>query len=643
MAPSELSAAGNYQIGDLLLDTARQSVSRNGTEVQLPRLSYELLLALVRAHPRMLSNDELLTSVWTPAIVNSETVSQRVKLLRYALGDDAQSPRYIERVRGRGYRLAAPVSLVSPQEPTQSSRSLGAGSPVQASPRPRRRVARLLLLTTTAVVVLLVAGFAFWFRRTMHVGAGPVPPPSAVAALAGRAGPLNPKSIAVLPFLDLSEKNDEGFFADGMTEEITSLLSQVADLRVSARTSAFYFKDRSMPIGQIGNALGAANVLEGSVRKAGPLIRVTVQLIRTDTGYHLWSASYDRRPDDLFGTQTEIARSVVSHLQVSLAEEESRSRRDLLSSNLKARNLYLAAGMSLRSETRAGLHEALAQLQSAVSEDPQFAQAWALLAFARLQTTIYDDAPAVEVTPRVTQAAERALAIDPTLADAHVVEAQLLGSDWNIRAALTEAHRALDTDPNNVGALLTLAQLEQLCGHYEESIRLGREVVRRDPLNSSSYVQLAQTLWFAGHEQEAIETDQTALMLNPSAAFYHFQLAVIQLTAGDVKAALDSVELGNDDEERAILHPVMLDALGRHAEAEREQQIAEKRFGGPACHDLAIFYARRGDADHAMPLLEQCYRNHDFYLPLLKGDPLFRKLRPNPRFEAMIRRFDIPE
>ena len=455
------------------------------------------------------------------------------------------------------------------------------------------------------------------------------------------AGPLNPKSIAVLPFLDLSEKKDEGFFADGMTEEITSLLSQVPDLRVSARTSAFYFKDRSMPVGQIGNALGAANVLEGSVRKAGALIRVTVQLIRTDTGYHVWSASYDRRPDDLFGTQTEIARIVVSHLQASLGAQDS--PRDLLSSNLTARNLYLTAEMGLRTETRAGLHAAILQLQTAVADDPQFAQAWALLALAQLITTNYDDAPASEVRRQVTQAVEHALAIDPTLADAHAFKSLLLSSDWKFREALTEAHRALDTDPNNVGALLTLAQLEHLRGHYDESIRLGREVVRRDPLNATSYVQLGQFLWFAGREREAIETDRTALMLNPNAAFYHYQLAVIQLTAGDAKAALDSVEQGRDEEERVILRPVMLDALGRHAQAEQEQHIAETRFGGPACHDLAIFYARRGDADHAMPLLEQCFRNHDLYLPLLKGDPLFRRLQPDPRFQAMIRSFDIPE
>jgi len=624
-----------YEFGGFRVDAHQRLLLLTATGRPLPLSSraFDLLLFFLEHPGELLDKPTLMAAVWPKVVVEENNLNQHIFALRRVLGERPEEHRFIVTVPGRGYRFVAAVLPV----PDVSGEALGIQSAAAT-----RRFPRLPLVAATAGAVLLAAGFAWWHRQTMQLDASPTPPLSAVAMLAGKAGPLNPKSIAVLPFLDLSEKKDEGFFADGMTEEITSLLSQVPDLRVSARTSAFYFKDHSMPVGQIGNALGAASVLEGSVRKAGALIRVTVQLIRTDTGYHVWSASYERRPDDLFATQTEIARAVVSHLQASLVAEDS--LRDPLSSNSKARSLYLTAGMGLRSETRAGLHGALTQLQAAVAEDPQFARAWALLAFARLQSTTYDDMPAAEVRPLVTQAIERALAIDPTLADAHAMKSQLLWSDWNIRDALTEAHRALDSDPNNVGALLILAQLEELCGHYDESIRLSREVVRRDPLSASTYEQLGQTLWFAGREQDAIETFQTALTLNPRAAFYHYQLAVVQLTAGDAKAALNSVEQGRDEEESAILRPVMLDALGQHAEAEKEQQIAEKRFGGgTACHDLAIFYARRGDADHAMPLLEQCYRNHDFFLPLLKGDPLFRRLQPNPIFQAMIRRFDIPE
>jgi len=586
----------------------------------------------------MLTTEELLETVWAPAVVNPETVAQRVKLLRQALGDDPRMPRYVVGVRGRGYRMDASVTR-------------GARDPSDAQIRPQhsrrgpamrtRRGLRLGLSIAAAVVVLGGVGIAGWRWQVMHSSVNPPPTLSAVEALAGSGRARSERSIAVLPFLDLSERRDEGFFADGMTEEITSLLSQAPDLRVSARTSAFYFKDRSLPVGQIGSALGVAHVLEGSVRKSGDRIRVTVQLIRTDTGYHVWSASYDRRPDDLFGTQTEIAEAVVAHLQASLADDANR-RRDPLSRNSKARNLYLAAALELRSATHAGLHQGLAELQSAVVEDPDFAQAWAVLAAARLLTSIFDDAPASQVRPLALQAADRALAIDPTLADAHVVKARLLAADWKIREALQESHQALEADPNHVGALLIRAQLEETCGHYDEALRLGGEALARDPLNSSSYEQQAQVLWFAGRDSEAIETYQTAIALNPSASYYHFELAVVQLTAGDAKAALASVDQGADDEERAILRPVMLDALGQHAEAEKEQRIAEQKYGAPAAHDLAVFYANRDDADGALSLLEQCYRRHDFWLPLLAGDPLFRKLRSNPRFQALIRRFDIP-
>jgi len=644
MQPSErASPADCYQIGDLLVDTAEQSVRRDGVELPLPRLSYELLLALIRAHPRMLSNDELATSVWTPAIVNPETVSQRVKLLRYALGDDdVQNPRYIARVRGRGYRLTVPVTLHA-SVPNQVSPAQESAEPPEPEAPATRRTWRPLILTSAAATALITIGFAVWHWQTSRESVSAPPPSHAFSAPAVKASAKVPRSIAVLPFLDLSEKRDETFFADGMTEEITSLLSQAADLRVSARTSAFYFKDHSMPVGEIGNALGVANVLEGSVRKSGDLLRITVQLIRTDTGYHIWSASYDRRADDLFGTQTEIAQSVLSHLQASL--DLGARRRDPLSSNPKARNLYLEAMMELPPATPAGLHKALALLQDAVAEDPNFALAWAVLASARFDRAGVEDAPPSEIRPIARQAIDRALAIDPSLPDAHSINARLLEGDWKIREAMVEAHRALDADPNHWSALLALGWLEALCRHHEEAIRLGNESIERNPLQAFTYATQAQILYFGGHNQEAIDALRAALVRNPRAASYHIAIARIQLVAGDPRAALSSLDEAKDDVARAILRPVMLDALGQHAEAEREQAEAERKYGAfaPAGASLAIFYAGRGDADRAMPLLERSYRYHDLSLPFLKEDPLFTKLRPDPRFQAFIRRFDIPE
>jgi TolB-like protein/DNA-binding winged helix-turn-helix (wHTH) protein/Tfp pilus assembly protein PilF len=632
-ADARPSQTDRYQVGDLLIDAQRQTVSRNGVELPLPRLSYELLLALLRAHPRMLSNDELLTSVWAPAVVNPETVSQRIKLLRNALGDDPQSPRYIESIRGRGYRLTAHVSPPSPQA-TPPGRD-----PAATAPRRAGRLRRPALMLGGTIAVMAAAGVAFWHWH--HSFEQPTPMTAAAAlAVTGAAPPE--RSIAVLPFLDLSEDKEEGYFADGMTEEVTSLLSQVGDLRVSARTSAFYFRDRSAQIGEIGRTLGVANVLEGSVRKSGNLVRVTAQLIRTDTGYHLWSASYDRRPDDLFVTQTEIARAVVDHLKASLLGEPAFY--GVLSADAAARTLYLQSMEEFNRGTRAGLHQALENLRRAVAKDPNFAQAWAVLSRVYIYTIFFDGASVASVRSLALDATNRALKINPSLSEAHAAKAGLLWVlDWNIAEALPEIRRALDADPNNIGVLQMAAKLQMMCGHPDEAVRLAREVVGRDPLVALNYEELAEALWGAGQLPEAMHAAQTALALNPGTRYGRFRLALLQLTAGDATAAWAGVDQGNDAQARQLLRPFMLDALGRHADAEREQAIAEQNYGPAAAGDLAVYYAYRGNVDKALPWLERAFQNHDLSMLEIKGSPRFAKLRPDPRFQALLRRHRIPD
>jgi TolB-like protein/DNA-binding winged helix-turn-helix (wHTH) protein/tetratricopeptide (TPR) repeat protein len=644
MQPSERTPLADcYQIGDLLVDTAEQSVRRDGVELPLPRLSYELLLALIRAHPRMLTNDDLLTRVWTPAIVNPETVSQRVKLLRYALGDDdAQNPRYIARVRGRGYRLTSPVTLhesaptTMPPSPTRET----AESPQPKTTAVRHPTKRPLILTSVAAVTLLAIGFAAWYWQTRQYTSSSAQPSMAVAALAGRPSAKVPKSIAVLPFLDLTEKRDEAYFADGMTEEVTSLLSQVADLRVSARTSAFYFKDHSRSVGEIGNALGVANVLEGSVRKSGNRVRITVQLIRTDTGFHVWSASYERPADDLFGTQTEIATSVVSHLQATFAADSN--RHDTLGDNPRARNLLLQASAELAGATPAGSHDGIKHIQEALAADPQFSLAWAVLANARLDSSFLEDVPPSRAITLARQAVDRALAIDPRLPFAHAINGRVLFAEWKVRDAVSEVHAALEADPNSWPAMLVLEQLESFRGNHEEAVRVAREAIARDPLNPLCYQVEAGTLVDAGHYQEAVEALRAALALNPGAKYYRFGLATAQIAAGDATAALASVESSHNEGERGLLRPVILDMLGRHTEADREQAEAERKYPDEP-YELALLYAYRADADRAMPLLERIYQTRGLLPPKLQNDPLMRNLRSDPRFQALTRRINIPE
>lgn len=378
-----------YQAGDLRIDVGRHQVTRDGGLVPLPNLSFELLLALVRAHPRMLTTEELLDSVWAPAVVNPETVGQRVKLLRQALGDDARAPRYIVGVRGRGYRMDVPVAREAndpqhrvvaadvatvasmPQSPAQS-----------AAPSRRTRAApELLRLSRTgvalaaALAILTVAGL-FW--RLGHEAIEPKASREAPFARGKTTEPATPHthnglSLAVLPFLDMSPQHDQQYFSDGLAEELLNQLAQVPSLRVIGRTSSFAFRGRDEDLRRIGEILDVNHVLEGSVRKSGNRVRIAVQLIDSSDGSSIWSHTYERTLDDIFAIQEEIGRAVATELQVRIDNDPTARG---ATRNYAAFDEFLTARALLNSNDSALMKAAGSHLEKAVGLDPGYLDAW---------------------------------------------------------------------------------------------------------------------------------------------------------------------------------------------------------------------------------------------------------------------------
>lgn len=271
---------GVWQIGDLLVDSRTRSVSRNGSPIELPPLSFEFLLVLIEAAPASVSIDDLMDGVWKGVVVSPATVAKRAELLRHALGDDSAKPEFVALVRGHGYRL-----LKVPTAPTQA------------------RSRTFLFVGLGLVVLAVVAGSWFWSESQIP-----------------RSDDLQ-KSIAVLPFTDLSEKGDKEWFSSGLAEEILNALVRIPDLQVAARTSSFRFRDSKLSVQQIGEELGVAHVLEGSVRSSPGRVRVTAQLIRAEDGFHLWSENYDRQTDDIIGIQEDMATKIALALQTSMSSE----------------------------------------------------------------------------------------------------------------------------------------------------------------------------------------------------------------------------------------------------------------------------------------------------------------------------------
>jgi TolB-like protein/Tfp pilus assembly protein PilF len=577
-----------YSVGDLMIDTGRQLVSRGADCIALPKLSYDLLLTLVQAAPNLLSADELMRRVWPGIIVSPETVSQRVKMLRDALDDDPRVPRYIQGLRGRGYQIVPGVA------------EMEAGPSVQS------------------------------------------------------AAAVSRKSVAVLPFLDLSEKQDQEYFADGLAEEMINRLSKIEDLRVPARTSSFYFKGKSEDVPTIARRLMVAHVLEGSVRKSADRLRVTAQLIQADNGYHLWSETYDRQLDDVFQVQDDIAAAVVKALEVRLLDRSVQHSAPTVNSD--AYTLYLQAESLARSRSSRDTLRAHGCLQQALRLDPKFALAWSALAELYTNDSVEwsevfpaDDAigQAVDlasqrfllgsnkVSRAAHEAAQRALALDPDNAESHWAMARVLyWFDFDRRSSAAENRRARELAPANARILEQSAQLAISAGRITEGLALAKQAAALDPLGLV-YWEIGGAYHRLGDFDAAADAYRQLIDLYPTRAGVRFRYGLVLLSLEQPQAALEQFE---QDEPwyRSTGITLALDRLGRRADADLSLASAERNWGNGMAYQISYVYAARGEPEKALAWLERAYRQRDAGLLVIACDPMLASLAGNAGFEAFL-------
>jgi TolB-like protein len=509
----------------------------------------------------------------------------------------------------------------------------------------------------TVVGCLFLANHFHWFSREDAATIPAVPSESSTAKAV-----LSEKSIAVLPFTDMSEKHDQEYFSDGMAEEIIDLLVKIPELVVPARTSSFYYKGKSTQIPEIAKQLGVRNILEGSVRKSGNHLRVTAQLVRADNGYHLWSESYNSTVDDIFKTQDQIAGAVVSALKISLLGKDIPSAK--LTTSTEAYELYLQARSLTYRGTSDDTLRAYAHLQKAVKVDPQFALAWATLATllthddvdwdrvfevsaetkAQFQNGDFRGRERVLEQARVAAhaAAERATKLGPDLAESHAAMAQVLSSlDWNWKTAEVEVTRALELDPSDARIVSIAAGLAGNLGHISEALELAIRAKSLDPLGNShllSWLRYANGDW-----DQADLTLRRNIELYPTAAHDHHTRTLVLLAQGKAEDALAELELEPLEAFREVDRPLALDALGRHAEADQAIAPAEKKFGDGMAYQIAYIYAARKNLDRTFYWLDRAYKQHDGGLADLKVDPYFRGLKNDPRYKALLLKVGLPE
>jgi TolB-like protein/Tfp pilus assembly protein PilF len=410
-----------------------------------------------------------------------------------------------------------------------------------------------------AVAYVAVDRFVLSTRRSETEQAPPTTPRSAAPA----PSTIPAKSVAVLPFVDMSEKKDQEYLSDGLSEELINLLAKVPEISVPARTSSFYFKGKQTTIAEIAKTLGVAHVLEGSVRKAGNIVRITTQLIRVTDGYQVWSETYDRDMKDIFRLQDDIAANVVQALKVRLITGPMRS--EGTTTNLDAYSLTLQGRLLIGRGAESDMRQAISIFERAVSLDPSYAPAWVGLSDAYLALFDYGYTGPTENLPKARAAAEKAVALAPGYGAAHraLGWAKLYSDyDWlGARAELDAARRADPSNPEPDWLRFYAGCLSGPC--YEELLRTLSRAIDRDPVNALLYVDRGHVLYRAG-ELEAAERDlRHGLDLSHNLAHPRFSLTHLLILRHDFANALATAEAAQDGQWRDAALVLAYDALGK--------------------------------------------------------------------------------
>ncbi|HSE13407.1 MAG TPA: tetratricopeptide repeat protein [Rudaea sp.] len=454
----------------------------------------------------------------------------------------------------------------------------------------------------------------------------------------------NDQSIAVLPFVDMSEKKDHEYFSDGLAEELLNLLAQLPQLRVIARTSSFSFKGKDVDIATIATALNVASILEGSVRRAGNTLRVTAQLIRTTDSSHLWSQTYERELADVFAVQDDIAHAVVAALKVKLLPEQHVPN-VLRTESTEAYDLYLLGQDFFRRGRYDDCLRALPVFQRALELDPQYAPAYAGLAGAQSAAADFALSPARRASGKheALASAEKAISLAPDLADGYVMRGQIRYRHiWDWKGAEADYQRALTLDPNRSDALTGYALAQANLGRSEEALALARRATDADPLSWLAWTFYGLVLHNIGRIAEARAAFVHALEISPNATFTRLGLGLLDLHDGDAKSALEHFRCAGEGYAQAGI-AMAEHTLGHARESQAALDELKAKYVAGFSFQIAQVHAWRGEKDDALEWLERAYEQHDPGILRLRSDPQLWLLQDDPRYVALIQNLNYPD
>ena len=453
---------------------------------------------------------------------------------------------------------------------------------------------------------------------------------------------INEKSIAVLPFVDMSAGKDQEYFSDGLSEELLNLLAKIPELKVIGRTSSFSFKGKNEDLRSIAQKLGVEHILEGSVRKDGNKIRVTAQLIRATDGSHLWSETYDRDLEGIFKLQDEIAEAVVLELKLKLLEVPKVKISG--TGNIDAYNLILQGNYFFDKLDKENVAKAVDFYTRALAIDSTDALAWGKLANAVSRQAWQNYIDRHTGREKARNAALKSIALNKNLAIGYIELGDLkLYQDFDWKGAEDNYQKALSLEPENADVLYSLGGgLYFVTGRWNDAIRIMKKCIELDPLKPISHLNLGNILTHAGHPDEAIIYFKKALELDPQFQRGHLYLGRNYLLLGKPEMALKEMQQENIEVFRVFGMALAWHAAGKNKEADEALKDFTDRFQNDWNYLLAELYAYRGETDKAFIWLENAYRKKDSWLVFLKGDPLLKNLKNDPRHAAFLKKMNLP-
>jgi TolB-like protein/DNA-binding winged helix-turn-helix (wHTH) protein/tetratricopeptide (TPR) repeat protein len=611
----------SIRFGLFEFDPHSGELRKQGIKIRLQGQPVEILSMLLARPGELVTREELQKKLWPDdTFVDFDpSLNAAIKRLRAALGDSAETPRFIETLARRGYRFIAPVD----------ARGTAAAEP---TPPPLSARPRFFLPVTLLITAFVGVGVALYVGKV-------------VDGFGRDNSSKRIESLVVLPLKSLANDPEQAYFADGMTDALNARLAGVSALRVISQTSSLLYKSTDKPLSQIARELNVDGIVEGSVLRSGDRIRINVQLVRAGGEKRIWGQTYERNVRDVLAMQSEVTRAIVDEIRVKLTPDEEARLAHVRPSNPEAHVAYAKGRFYWNKRTEEGLRKAVEYFGEAIDRDPGYALAYVGLADSWVPRAWYAYLPANEAFPPAKEAVTKALKLDPDLAEAHTTLAFInLYYDWNWTAADREFRRAIELNTNYANGHHWYAEYLSLVGQHEAAIREAERARELDPLSSIINTWVGSRYFFARRYDMAVEQYRNVVELDPEFVPAHLALGQAYERTKMFREAIRELETavrlsgGSPVYIASLAHAYGI--TGRRTDALRLiddlNNLASRRY--VASFDVAIAWLGLGDKERALALLEKAIEDRSPRVLFLMAEPRFDPVRTDPRFQAMLKR-----